>query len=105
MITVTISKIQAIDLQSIEEPVVDAHFRIHPKFKVDGHDLSDSSCDFNYRWTTNNGNIKLGESRSFGYIDAAAVNATALRKGNEVVYLEIVDQDSSNILKKVSKNF
>ena len=82
MITVTISKIQAIDLQCIEEPVVNAHFRIHPKFKVDGHDLSDSTCDFNYIWSTNNGNIKLGLSRSFGYIDASAINATAIRKGN-----------------------
>ena len=54
------SKIQSIELQSIEEPVVSSHFRIHPKFKVGDEDLSDSSCDFLYHWSTNNGNIKLG---------------------------------------------
>ena len=82
MVTATISKIQSIELQSIEEPVVDSHFRIHPKFKINNEDLSDLTCDFHYHWSTNNGNIRLGESRSFGYVDAAGINATAIRQGS-----------------------
>lgn len=103
MVTVTISKIQSIELQSIEEPVVGSHFRIHPKFRVGGEDLSDSSCDFLYHWSTNNGNIKLGESISFGYIDAAGINATAVKQGPEVINLEVVSKSSSETLGKVSK--
>ena len=34
MVSVTASRIESIELQSIEEPVVNAHFRIYPKFKV-----------------------------------------------------------------------
>ena len=95
MVTVTISKIQSIELQSIEEPVVSSHFRIHPKFKVGDDDLSDSSCDFLYHWSTNNGNIKLGDSIAFGYIDAAGINATAVKQGPEVINLEVISKGSS----------
>jgi hypothetical protein len=72
--------------------VAGAHFRIHPIFKVGKSSLEDSSCDFLYHWSTNNGNVKLGESMAFGYIDAAGVNATALRAGSEVVNLEVLSK-------------
>ena len=81
ILTINISKIQSIELQSIEEPVVDSAFRIHPRFKVGSEDLSDCVCDFIYLWGTTNGNVKLGESMSFGYIDAAGINATAKKAG------------------------
>ena len=34
LIAVTSSNIKSIELQSVEEPVVGAHFRVFPKFKV-----------------------------------------------------------------------
>ena len=59
-VTVTADHFRSVELQSIEEPVVGANFRIQPRFKIGSSDLEDSSCDFNYKWSSANGYIRLG---------------------------------------------
>lgn len=102
-IVITARAIQSIELQGIEEPVVGSHFRIHPKFKVGDSVLQDSTCDFNYVWSTNSRNVQLGQSMSFGYIDAAGINVTAVSPGSEIISLEVISKQSQASLGKVSK--
>lgn len=104
MVSITVSKIQEIELQSIGQPVQGAHFRVHPKFKVSNSNLEESICDFEYNWGVSNGNIKLGESRSFGFIDGAGINATAISAGKDILHLEVVSRENKVVIGTAVKN-
>ena len=70
---------------------------------VGDSDLEYLICDFRYKWSTDNGCLKLGESMSFGYLDAAGINITAIKSGSEVVHLEVFTKHSGKSLGKASK--
>lgn len=40
---------------------------------------------------------------SFGYIDGSGINATALRRGHEIINLEVTSKERRTVLGKASK--